>query len=61
MDSKQFALYLAGKEDEGRAEHRKVYGVLALIIIDVSDKMDMETYYEDTKKWQSFRDLKQRV
>lgn len=61
MGSKRFALYLAEKEDEARAEHRRMYGVLALTILDASDKMDTETYCEDTKKWQSFRELKQQV
>ncbi len=61
MASKRFALYLAGKEDEAREEHHKHYGVLALNIIGGSRKMDTETYCEDTKKWQSFRDLKRQV
>ena len=61
MVSIRFAFYLAEKEDEARAEHHRVYGVLALTIRDGSDKMDMETYCEDIKKWQSFRNLKQQV
>ncbi|WP_342512482.1 hypothetical protein MKY34_17975 [Sporosarcina sp. FSL K6-1522] len=59
--NKRFALYLAEKEDEAHAEHHRMYGVRALTILDVSDKMDMETYCETTKKWQSFRDLKRQV
>ena len=55
MASKQFAIYLAAVEDDARAEHQRIYGVAAFKIIDVSDKMDTETYCEDIKKWQSFR------
>ncbi len=61
MGSKRFAIYLAEREDEVRAEHQKVYGELALTILDVSDKMDAEVYCEDTQKWHSFRDLKRQV
>ena len=61
MASKRFALYLAESEDEARAEHHRVYGVLAETIMDVSDKMDTSSYCEETKKWQSFRELKRRV
>lgn len=61
MASKRFALYLAEKEDDARAEHHRMYGLSALNIIDESHKMDTETYCEDTEKWQSFRDLKRRV
>lgn len=61
MPAKRFALYLAEREDEARAEHHRIHGVLPLTIKDVSGKMDMETYCEDTKKWQSFRDLKRQA
>lgn len=61
MGSKQFALYLAEKEGEARVKHHKVYGLLAVTIQDVSEKMDTETYCEDTQKWRSFRDLKRQV
>ena len=61
MASKRFALYLAEKEDEARAEHHRVYGELAMTIMDVSDKMDMTTYCEVRKELQSFRELKGKV
>ena len=61
MASKRFALYLAEKEVEARAEHHRVYGVLAKTIMDVSDKMDTTTYCEDRKELQSFRELKGKV
>ena len=61
MASKRFALYLAEQEDEARAEHHRVYGELAMTIMDVSDKMDTTTYCEDMKKLQSFRELKGQV
>ncbi|MCG7335074.1 hypothetical protein MHZ95_07270 [Sporosarcina sp. ACRSM] len=61
MGSKRFALYLAEREDEARAEHHKMYGELARTIRDVSDKMDAGAYCEDTQKWQSFREVKRQV
>ena len=61
MASKRFALYLAKEEDEARAEHHRVYGELAMTIMEVSDKMDTTTYCEDRKKLQSFRELKGKV
>lgn len=61
MKSKTFALYLAEKEEEVRAEHRRIYGEVALSILDMSNKMDTSVYCEETKKWQSFRELKRQV
>ncbi|MDS9471518.1 hypothetical protein [Sporosarcina pasteurii] len=61
MASKKFALYLAERDDEARAEHRRIYGEVARNVLDMSDKMDTSTYCEETKKWQSFRELKREV
>ncbi len=61
MASKQFALYLATTKDKAQAEHHRVYGGVVNTIIDVSDKMDTVTYCEETKKWRSFREVKQEV
>ncbi|MFJ7933255.1 hypothetical protein [Sporosarcina sp. NPDC096371] len=61
MASKRFALYLSGKEEEARTVHQRMFGVRPHTILDASDKMDMETYCEDTKRWQSFRDMKRQV
>ena len=58
VPSKQFALYLAEREDEACSEHHRVYGELGMTPIDVSEKMDTSTYCEETKIWQSFRELK---
>lgn len=61
MGSKKFALYLAEKEEEVRAEHQRIYKDAAFTVLDVSHKMDTTTYCEETKKWQSFRELKRQV
>ena len=61
MVSKRFALYLVGKEHDARNEHHKIYGKLVDEIIDVGDRMDTEPFCEETKKWRSFRALKQEV
>lgn len=37
------------------------YGELGMTPIDVSEKMDTSTYCEETKIWQSFRELKRQV
>ena len=47
--SKSFDLYLTEKEDEALTEHHSIFGVPALKIIDISDKINMETYCEVTK------------
>lgn len=59
--SKKFALYLAEKEEEVRAEHHRIYRDVAYTVLDMSSKMDTTTYCEETKKWQSFRELKRQV
>lgn len=61
MASKRFALYLAEKEVEVRREHQRIYGEISPTTWDVSHKMDMSTYCEETKKSQSFRELKRQV
>lgn len=61
MDSKNFGLYLAEREEEARAEHHRIYGKVAATVLDISHKMDASTYCEETNKWQSFRQLKRQV
>ena len=61
MASKRFALYLAEKEVEARREHQRIYGEISPNTWDVSHKMDKSTYCEETKKSQSFRELKRQV
>ncbi|MEK4715367.1 hypothetical protein [Sporosarcina sp. FSL K6-5500] len=61
MGSRKFAFYLAEKEDDARAEHHKVHGVIPYQIINMTEKMDTSVYCEETKKIESFREMKQNV
>ncbi|MFC5602697.1 hypothetical protein [Sporosarcina koreensis] len=61
MGGKRYAVYLAGKEGEVKALHRKIYGEVARRVRDVSGKMDASVYCEETEVWQSFREFKQQV
>jgi hypothetical protein len=61
MGGKRFAVYLAENAEEVMAQHRNIYGGLARRVIDVSTKMDVSIYCEETGKSQSFRELKRRV
>ncbi|AOV07431.1 DnaB-like helicase N-terminal domain-containing protein [Sporosarcina ureilytica] len=59
--AKKFALYLSEREEEARAEHRRIYGEVTYTVLDMSHKMDTSIYCEETKRWQSFRELKRQV
>lgn len=61
MGWRRFAVYLAEKEGEARALHRKVYGEYARRVMDVSGKMDASIYCEETGKSQSFWELKRQA
>lgn len=61
MGGKRFAVYFAGTEEEARALHRKIYGKVARRVRDVSGKMDASVYCEETRKWQSFWELKEQA
>lgn len=61
MEPKRHALYLAESEDIARAKHYKIYGQLAQKIIDISHKMDVSLYYEETGLSPSFRELKRQA
>jgi len=61
LGGKRYAVYLAETAEEVIAQHRNIYGGLARRVIDVSNKMDVSFYCEETRVEQSFRELKRRV
>lgn len=58
---RRFAVYLAEREEEARVQHRRIYGVPARRVMDVSGRMDASVYCEETRLWQSFWELKRQV
>lgn len=61
IEPRRFAFYLAEKEDEARSKHYSIYGQISKRVIDMTDKMDTSLYCHETKRVESFRELKKRT
>lgn len=61
MGNKRFAVYLARNEAGVYQIHNQRYGVQPAKVMDVSFKIDMTIYCQDTGKEESFWEIKNRV
>ncbi|MCM3638923.1 hypothetical protein M3152_14565 [Sporosarcina luteola] len=61
LGGRRFAIYFAEREEEARMQHRRIYGMPARWVGDVSSKMDSSVYCEESRLWQSFWELKRQT
>ena len=57
----KFAFYLAKSKDDAQAEHHRMYRELNSDITEMTERMDVTLYCEETKRYESFREIKNRT